>query len=258
MLGFLKNLVTPVKPTDTQIWESEVVVVEHPEDGIVYAQNTEVEFEPNPQDVRLGHAKILTPHNGWQPDLVVRHRMPMVVNADPRLRIRGGMTLFGQDSEGHEFTWYVAAAADQFLIDKERCEISYPCLPTLSEDELAQLNAENVGDMSPEDWLCDPLLIIDDEGEIAYQGKASIAYALVPAKNRTAWLQANFVTEDGWKPALHAVMAQRKGLLKKDGVQNWTFRGYDQEGLPFTWLIGIPAKEELIRREDHLMPNLPS
>jgi len=258
MLGFLKNLVTPVKPTDAQIWESEVLVVEHPEDGIVYAQNTEIEFDPNPQDVRIGNARAVTALSGWNPHLIVSHRLDAVVNADPRLRNRGGVTLFGQDEEGHSFTWYYGAAADQLLIDKERCDISYPCLPTLSPQDLAALNAEGVDDGQEEIWLCRPLLIVDDEGEIAYQGEVSIGYNAIHSQLRAAWLRANFVTEDGWRPALHAIQAQRKGLLKKDGEHNWTFRGYDTEGLPFTWLIGIPAEEELIRREDHLIPNEPA
>src|ERR1044071_2982257 len=96
----------------------------------------------------------------------VTNRMEMFNNADPRLRIKGGLTLFGEDAEGHSFTWYIDAAAEQYLIDQERCEISYPCLPDITNEELAALNQEPFDSSRTQSWPCEPLVIIDDEGEV--------------------------------------------------------------------------------------------
>jgi|GEM_PF-2638988 len=253
MAGFLKDLLTRPKPTDTQIWECRPLAIEHAEDGIVYVQNTKVEFDPDPNDARLGRIKALTPYQGWHPELTITQYLELPQNATPTLRIRVGCMLVGTDDEGQNFTWHIDAAADQVLIDKERCEISYPCLPDITPEQLAFLNSDPVNELLGETWVCKPLVIIDDEGDVAYQGEASIIYTPVRSELQKAYLMANFVTEDGWRPTMHAVLARRKGLIAKDFEHNWNFRGYDEEGMPFTWLTGTEALDELVRREDHLV-----
>lgn len=255
MLGFLKDLVTPAKPTDPQILHCDPLVVEHPTDGIVYCHNTDVDFLPDPNDVRVGRVTARVAQDGWLPDLTIQHRVDMPVNGDPRFRDRGGATLFGIDAEGYEFTWYIGTAADQALIDKDRCDISYPCLPDISPEDLQRLKADKIDDGAFELWDCEPLVIVDDENEVAFEGKASIEYVRVKSAIQDSFLKANFVTEDGWLPTLHAVVVQQR--TAKDGSFHASFRGYDEEGLPFTWLIGKPALDELVRREDHRIGNEP-
>jgi hypothetical protein len=98
-----------------QIWERDHLVVVHPDEGIVYAQATAVEFTPVDMSERTGLAVAMAANaDGWRPDLLVEQRFDEHINVY-MLKHRAGITLIGSDSTGTPFTWYFAGAADRYL-----------------------------------------------------------------------------------------------------------------------------------------------
>jgi hypothetical protein len=99
---------------EVQVWHCDPLVVFQPEDGIVYAKRSEVEFTPDLGG--FGAAKATTSTvAGWQPEITITdwHDLPNTSIAPYKLR--PGRILFGHDSEGIDFVWYIDRAADEFL-----------------------------------------------------------------------------------------------------------------------------------------------
>ena len=106
--------------------------------------------------------------------------------------------------------------------------------------------------MAPEEWDCDPLVVVDEEEQIAFAGRASIEcrplergrYHLISDHGR-----------DGWTPEL--VEAERyvpSSIIQTDSMIGYdlmtrgrrrgaAFRGRDKEGLEFTWYINDAADQ---------------
>ena len=253
MGGIFRHLFGSPSPTDIQIWHCEPLVIQSNEDGIVFAGKADVEFEPDPGNPQLGNVRANIDLEGWQPAMSLTSRVDMPMVADPQRRVRGGFLVFGVAGEGNSFTWHVDGAADQILIDQERPNEAVPSLHQMGKERLAAMNAKPIENEDAEDWFCEPLAIIDDEGVVAFSGDAVIGVASHSNEFRWGTAFARFVTEDGWRPCLHIVEATEEFHQFRRVSLGWTFAGYDTDGAAFVWLTGEVATDELTRRQ--LSPN---
>ena len=96
------------------------LLVVHETDGLVYSDNTDVEFKPDSPRERTGHVKALTPsEDDWYPEMTVTHRYDLPpVNYEGAMVSRGGISFVGTDSERNDFTWYMDGYADRYLMPR--------------------------------------------------------------------------------------------------------------------------------------------
>lgn len=111
--------------------------------------------------------------------------------------------------------------------------------------------------MEPRTWECDPLLVIDSDGETAFVGKARVQ--ATPHEDLTADLQCE-VARDGWYLSLRTARIRSYNGSRtlyhgtSDGV---VCHGQDAEGNAFVWYIdGAAAHVEWqgIRDPQTLLP----
>jgi hypothetical protein len=99
----------------TIVWSCDPLVVTDEEDRVIYAEMTDVEFNPDDRSAMSGLATALTRNaEGEEPVLKVRQRFNETNSIQP-YPSRGGFTLIGEDLAGNIRTWYVDRAADKFL-----------------------------------------------------------------------------------------------------------------------------------------------
>jgi hypothetical protein len=88
-------------------------------------------------------------------------------------------------------------------------------------------------------WECNPLLVINDQDEIAFYGTTNVA--VTPHAGPTAALVAE-ADRDGWRPALVNAQVEAGDYGVDEVRQGYICSGHDSEGLLFTWYIDGAAE----------------
>ena len=123
-------------------------------------------------------------------------------------------------------------------------------------DEIAE--AFHRDKLAERTWECDPLLIVDDVGVIAFSGNVSVD--VTPHADGTADLIAQ-VDVEGWRPSLknakvaaYTPPASRYRLHCRDGIM---CRGSDEEGTAFEWFINGAAEAKIVEGGSGLLRSYP-
>ncbi len=118
-MSFLNSLKTIIGKGDRQatvIWSCDPLVVADEEGKVIYAEKTDVEFDPDEASPTRGLAKALIRNaDGEGPTIRVNQRFDEISMVFPNPS-RGGFTLMGEDLSGNGVTWYIDKAADIFLL----------------------------------------------------------------------------------------------------------------------------------------------
>ena len=103
-------------------------------------------------------------------------------------------------------------------------------------------------------WDCDPLVVVDDDGELALSDRCDVEFTPGPSDGNTGRAVAQR-SRDGWTPTLNVAsriddysdfrLGQRAGF---------TLRGADDEGYGFTWYVNRAAVRYLTELRRHEIP----
>ncbi len=208
------------------------------EGGIVYAENTDVEFEPSDSREIEGKATVVKgDRSGWKPVLFVTHRQNLPVSIDLHIRSRGGFTLFGADETGRSFTWYIGAAADRVLVDRKlggNYEADAPLiLPPELEDFRRQLAEADPG----EGIDVNPLVVVDEEGVAEFSAPTQILFTRLKSKRPVAHVRSLTGLEGNY-PELFV-------LSEEDTAEGWILIGVDGRGKTYNWYLDGAAEAYL-------------
>jgi hypothetical protein len=166
------------------VWSCVPLVIVDPNEGMVYAMNTQVEFQPDPENPQAGIAIAVTPaESGWIPSLRVSQRFDDPVAPYPGERTRGGSTLFGEDEEGFSFTWYINAAADRVILHDPEAT---PRSRVMSDARRQRILSMPLKDEDAERLHASPLVIIEEDGGCPHSGPAEVAYQALEGSDAIA------------------------------------------------------------------------
>ena len=216
---------------ETQIWSADNLVIVNPEDGIVYARTSGIEFDPATEDESKGVVRAMVPSKaGWFPSLTFDYRMDEPNDAYPGLRHRGGVTLVGVDPEGYQFTWYFAVAADRYL--------TYNAEPPEEPEEVSSVGDEfqgwerfRSGPHGEHRMPAQPLSVVDNIGFCSFSGVSAILMRPTGEQRPLYYASALSPNEDGEKPEIFVLSEE----IVHDGR---ILHGVDGGGKPVDWYIG--------------------
>lgn len=231
-MGWLKRITDRGDRLDQSAYRMDCVplVILDPDEGVVYAKNTQIEFHPDPERPTHGLVVALTPaDSGWTPSLRIVHRFDTPLSIHPGVRTRGGTTLIGEDDEGFSFTWYTNSVADRILLHTPKAQ---PQIRTLTEEKLTRILATNVDSIPPEAVIADPLVVIMGDGDCPFLGRAEIVLRHVGTSELVS-----HVTVIGTDFELFVLNEQAHS---KEGEGHILF-GVDRLGRSATWYLDAAA-----------------
>lgn len=97
---------------------------------------------------------------------------------------------------------------------------------------------------TPQTWFCDPLVIVDDEGEIAFAKVVEVEFTPSREPTTLGKVVAMATTAEGWTPSM--IVEARLGApgnfltARRFG---FVLVGHDEEGLSFEWYVGGVADD---------------
>lgn len=90
-------------------------------------------------------------------------------------------------------------------------------------------------------WHCDPLVIVDDEGQVAFAGPAEVEYHPLDGAESIGSAAVTTPTSDGWAPRLkvtsRADRFDRVPDVRLGMRSGFTLYGEDEEGIGFAWHV---------------------
>ncbi len=102
-------------------------------------------------------------------------------------------------------------------------------------------------------WHCDPLVVVDDDGVLAYSERTRVEFEPTGQPEPLGQAKVLDHPRDGWLPTMtvlsRLVLAPMPIYIARRGWRDGiTLRGYDEEGFWFTWNVNGAADEYLVNQ----------
>ena len=101
-------------------------------------------------------------------------------------------------------------------------------------------------------WDCDPLVVVDDDGSLAFSGRCDVEFSPGPENGVSGRAEAQR-SREGWTPTLNVVSRIDDPVIDMRMGQRggFTLRGADDEGYGFRWYVNRAAVRYLTELRQH-------